>query len=135
SVAEVETRLAARAVALDVEAEGLVQARLRLDARQAPIAALEVERDAQRQQTRQLEQSARTTLEQLAGERAEVVRDGLAREEIEAARGAAAQLLRQIADGVTAPEHVRDAKRLMGIAVGRFAGHYLTERHLSVIPL
>jgi ribonuclease Y len=134
SVSEGETRLAARAVALDVDADGVVQTRQRLEARQTPIAALEAEREAQRKETRALEASARSTLEQLAGERAEVLRDALAREEIEEARGAAAQLLRQISDGVTAPEHVRDAKRLMGIAVGRFAGHYLTERHLSTIP-
>jgi ribonuclease Y len=135
AVAAAETRLAARAVALDVDGDGLAQTRQRLEARQAPIAAHEAEREVQRKEARALEVSARATLEQLAGERAEVVRDTLAREEIEGARGAAAHLLRQIAEGVTAPEHVRDAKRLMSIAVGRFSGHYLTERHLSLIPL
>src|SRR5436305_662230 len=75
------------------------------------------------------------TLERIASEKAEALRDAIVEGAIEEARDAAAQTLRHIAEGATAPEHVRDAKRVMGISVGRFAGHYLTERHLSVIPL
>src|SRR5215212_9550848 len=43
-LAAVETRLAARKGTLDVESEGVTQARERLQARQAPIAAHEAER-------------------------------------------------------------------------------------------
>jgi ribonuclease Y len=129
------TQLAARGVAVEVEVEGLALARQRLEARQVPIAAFEAEREAQRKEARALHASARGTLETLAGERAEALRDSLAEAEIEEARARAAHILRQIAEGVTAPEHVRDAKRVMGISVGRFSGHYLTERHLSTIPL
>jgi ribonuclease Y len=134
-LADAQTRLAARAVALDLEGEGLVQARQRLEARQAPIAAHEAEREAQLKEARSLHASARGTLERAAGEKAEALRDGIMEAEIEEARAAAAQMLRHISEGATAPEHVRDAKRVMGISVGRFAGHYLTERHLSLVPL
>jgi ribonuclease Y len=134
-IAAAETRLAARKGTLDVEAEGLGQVRERLEARQAPIAALEAERAAHQEEARSLTRSARELLERAAGEKAESLRDSLAEAQIEEARAAAAHLLRQISDGVTAPEHVRQATRVMGISVGRFSGHYLTERHLSLIPL
>jgi len=134
-LAAIETRLAARKGTLDVESEGLGQLRERLQARQAPIAAHETERDAQLKEAKGLHAEARASLERIAGERAEALRDGMAEAQIEEARAAAAHLLRQISEGTTAPEHVRDAKRVMGISVGRFAGHYLTERHLSLIPL
>lgn len=134
-VAAAETKLAARKGTLDVEADGLVQVRERLEARQVPIAAHEAERAARQAEARQHLQGARETLERLVGERAEAVRDALSEAQIEEARAAAAHLLRTIAEGVTAPEHVREATRVMGISVGRFSGHYLTERHMSIIPL
>jgi ribonuclease Y len=134
-LAEAQTRLAARAVALEVQGEGVGQTKQRLEARQAPIAAHESERAAQLAEAKTLHASARGTLERIAGEKAEALRDGIVEAHVEEARAAAAQMLRHISEGATGPEHVRDAKRVMGISVGRFAGHYLTERHLSVIPL
>ena len=44
-------------------------------------------------------------------------------------------LLRAVDQSASDPEQVRHAKRIMGIAVGRFSGHYLTERLLSTVPL
>jgi ribonuclease Y len=38
------------------------------------------------------------------------------------------------ADHLPVDEAARDAKRVMGIAVGRFSGHYLTERLHALIP-
>jgi ribonucrease Y len=134
-LAAVQTRLAARKGTLDVESEGLAQAKERLQARQAPIAAFEAERQARLEEARSLQAQARASLEKAVGERAEALRDAMAEAQVEEARAAAAHLLRQVAEGTNAPEHVRDAKRVMGISVGRFAGHYLTERHLSLIPL
>jgi ribonuclease Y len=134
-LAQAQTRLAARTVSLEAERERLVQTRERLEARQAPIAAHEAARQGQLAEAKTLHASARTVLERAAGEKAEVLRDAMVDSAIEDARAAAAQLLRHISDGATGPEHVRDAKRVMGISVGRFAGHYLTERHLSLIPL
>jgi ribonuclease Y len=55
--------------------------------------------------------------------------------EVETARAAGAQLVRQVGESAADPEHGRQAKRLMAIAVGRFSGHYLTERHHSVVPI
>src|SRR6185436_777552 len=52
----------------------------------------------------------------------------------EDARVHAAQAVRLV-DHAPVDEAGRDARRLMGIAVGRFSGHYLTERLHSLIPL
>src|SRR5439155_22730072 len=54
---------------------------------------------------------------------------------IEEAKAAAAASVRQIESGATDAEHGREAKRVMGIAVQRYHGHYLTERLLSNLPL
>ena len=55
--------------------------------------------------------------------------------EIEDARAAAAQVLRQTAESALAGAQIRAAKRIMGIAIGRFSGHDLTERLQFVISL
>jgi ribonuclease Y len=128
SLTELEARLGA-------EGEALAESRQRLEARQAPVTAHEQERAALLAEARGLETQARTTLETSAGHPASALRDALTESEIEAARASAAHLLRQLADTVASPEQVRQAKRIMGISVGRFSGHYLTERHLSIIPL
>jgi ribonuclease Y len=74
-------------------------------------------------------------LERRAEEAASSLRHGIIETEAEAARVAAAHLLRNVDQSGADPEHGRMAKRIMGIAVGRFSGHYLTERLHSIIPL
>jgi ribonuclease Y len=74
-------------------------------------------------------------LERRAEESAASLRRSLIEAETEAARVAGVQLLRSVDQSGSDPEQVRRAKRVMGIAVGRFSGHYLTERLLSIIPL
>jgi ribonuclease Y len=78
---------------------------------------------------------ARGALERAAGISSAALRDALAEAEVEEARAAASHLLRQLGEGAPAVDQARPAKRIMAIAVGRFSGHYLTERHLSLIPL
>jgi ribonuclease Y len=74
-------------------------------------------------------------LERIAQESAASLRQSIVETEAEAARVAAAYLLRGIDQSSADPDHGRMAKRIMGIAVGRFSGHYLTERLLSIVPL
>lgn len=63
------------------------------------------------------------------------LRASIIESETEAARVAGGQLLRSTDQSGSDPEQIRRAKRVMGIAVGRFSGHYLTERLSSVVPL
>ena len=74
-------------------------------------------------------------LERLAEDSAANLEHAIVETETEAARVAAAYQLRSVDQSGADPDHVRMAKRIMGIAVGRFSGHYLTERLLSIVPL
>jgi ribonucrease Y len=76
----------------------------------------------------------RAAIEARAGETAKQLRDAILETEAEAARVAGVQMLRAIEQSANDPEQTRHAKRVMGIAVGRFSGHYLTERLLSIVP-
>jgi ribonuclease Y len=134
-LADAETALEARRQRLEAEAEALADFKRRLLDRQAPIAAREAEREAHLAEAQRLHERARATLEKAAGQKASAVSQELGEQEREEARTAAAHVLRQITEEAASPEHPRRAKRIMGIAVGRFSGHYLTERHLSLVPL
>ena len=74
-------------------------------------------------------------LERRAGQVQSSLRSAIIEAEAEQARVAGAQLVRAVDQSGSDPEQVRRAKRLMGIAVGRFSGHYLTERLLSIVPV
>ena len=74
-------------------------------------------------------------LERRTEESASSLRHGIIETEAEGARTAAAHLLRNVEQSGADPEHGRMAKRIMGIAVGRFSGHYLTERLHSIIAV
>ncbi|MCU1277886.1 MAG: metal dependent phosphohydrolase, partial [bacterium] len=74
-------------------------------------------------------------LEQVAGETRADLRDRVVGEWVTEAKARAADELRRIDQGLTDAEHGREAKRVMGIAIQRYQGHYLTERLLSNLPL
>jgi ribonucrease Y len=73
--------------------------------------------------------------ERLAGETRGQVQKDLVHGWIEETRAEAAARLRAIDQNAGDPEHARQAKRVMGIAIQRYQGHYLTERLLSTIML
>jgi ribonuclease Y len=136
------------------EAE-LEQRARRVDSRRAELAAMEPrvaetqarleatrERAAQRdEEARRLREEiaaarveARTLLAQTAGESTGSAIDSLRDADIEEARLAAVRAERAAVEHATETAG-RFGKRVMGIAMGRFYGHYLTERLLSVIPI
>ena len=125
-----------------------------LDARRRTIAALEAEVVARRERLNTLRAAQRTREEQLrslgaetarvggerrvllerrAGQTAGQVRAAIIEGETESARVTGQQMLRAIEQAANDAEQVRRAKRVMGIAVGRFSGHYLTERLMSIV--
>jgi ribonuclease Y len=112
----------------------LAEAGGRLASGEAHLAAHRAEADLQRREAEALRRSARTALERAAGEDAGVIASAIREAEIDEARLAAARLLRGAAE-LAHDGAARPGKRLIGIATGRFAGHYLTERLLSVVPL
>ncbi|HET6150741.1 MAG TPA: Rnase Y domain-containing protein [Polyangia bacterium] len=129
-----EARLRRREAALAVDEGELDARRARLDAARQRAEAREGEARAVREEARALEARAPAALQERAGQTAASVRAALVEGEVEEARMAAAQLVRA-ADQVPVDDAGRRAQRVMGIAVGRFSGHYLTERLLSNLPL
>jgi ribonuclease Y len=113
----------------------LADLRERLAAREGPIKEREKQSAGLRKERKTALQAVRATLERLSGQPLPELQAALKDAELEEVRGRAAQALRAVEQSVNDPEHVRRAKRTMGIAVGRFSGHYLTERHLSNIPV
>ena len=129
-----EARLRRREAALSID-------RAEMDARREQLAGPRQRAEAREGEARQLREQARATelevprvLERCAGQTAAALRAGIMEAELEDARLAAAQLVR-MADQAGLDDAGRRAKRVMGIAVGRFSGHYLTERLLSMLPL
>lgn len=82
-----------------------------------------------------VEEDLSKTLERVAGETRLDLKTRLVQEWVDEARGAAEEELRQLDQNVNDAEYGHKAKRIMGIAVQRYAGHYLTERMLSNLPL
>ena len=74
-------------------------------------------------------------LERIAGESRIALGERKKMEWIDDARADAEERLRQIEAGANDAERGREAKRVMGIAIQRYAGHYLTERLLNNLPL
>lgn len=88
-----------------------------------------------KQEIAQLHADFLATLEKAAGATAVQVKTQLADGWIEEVRAEAAQRIRLIDQNTQDPEYARQAKRVMGIAVGRYHAHFLTERLLSNVPI
>jgi ribonuclease Y len=134
-LAEREAALVGRNVLANEEARALDELRSDLGERETPLAEREREKkvlDAeiallQRQHRQELERVARSSVQQTIRTLAEV--------EIDEARAAAAQLVRNASEGATVTEVARAAKRLMGISVGRLTDHFYSEKPQSIILL
>jgi ribonuclease Y len=106
----------------------------RAAATRSRIAAHEAEAARLRNEIAGAGRDARAALERAAGQTSRLAIEAIREAEIEEARLAAARIERSA--GEMANEGAgKGAKRIMGIAMGRFFGHYLTERLHSVLPL
>jgi ribonuclease Y len=134
-LAEGETSLAAQAVRIDEDVRLLGEARVRLAEREAPVAEREQDGRVLAAEVRSIERNRQAELERVAARPAREAQRMLVEGEVEDARAAAAQILRQTTESAMSGSQIRAAKRIMGIAVGRFFGHDLTERPQFVIAL
>ncbi|HXJ21236.1 MAG TPA: HDIG domain-containing protein [Polyangia bacterium] len=100
----------------------------------ARIAALEAEASAARTEAAASERALRSALERAAQQSTGEVLAILREAEVEETRVTAARSARAISEAAVEAATKR-AKRVMGIAVGRFYGHYLTERLHAVLPM
>jgi ribonucrease Y len=88
-----------------------------------------------RESVLRIEEEFTGCMEKIAGSTREQMKKRLGEAWIEEAKAQAAARMRAIEAATNDPEHVRNSKRIMGIAIQRYQGHYLTERLLSTLRL
>jgi len=112
----------------------LTEAAARLAAERERVTAHEAEAARTREELGTVDRQARAALERAAGQSAKEAVEALRDAEVDETRMTSTRAARLAAE-TTADGAVKGAKRIMGIAVGRFYGHYLTERLHAVVPL
>jgi ribonuclease Y len=85
-----------------------------------------IEQDARKRQA-----ELRTVVESKAGTTGEALKSEMVARWLDQTRAASAQRIRYVEQSTADPAYDREAKRVMGIAVGRYHGHFLTERNQS----
>jgi ribonuclease Y len=106
-----------------------------VSAREESLKAFEGRRRAADEARTAVSKESATALERAAGETRDEIVHRMVTEWVDEARAEAAERVRKIEAGMNDAHHGREAKRLMGIAMQRYEGHYLTERLLSNLPL
>ena len=134
-LAELEAALAGRTVLASEEARILAEIRKELSDREAPLAEIERETKGLEAERARLRQQQRSELERVARMTTAQATQAIVDADMEEARVAAAQLVRNASEGASASEVARAAKRLMGISVGRITDHFYSERAQSIIVL
>jgi ribonuclease Y len=135
SLEDREAAVAVRDMAVSIKAQELEHAAIALGRHEARVVAREAEVAEARGHIEAVQAEAVRALEASCGERAAEIRASLAEAELDETRRRMAQTLRTLDAQANDSDKVKYAKRIMGISVGRFYGHYLTERHQSFISL
>ncbi len=135
SSARREERAATRERALEDEASEIEPRAEALRLRDEAVRARTEASRAARAEADRLKGQARAELERVAGATAHAIRQQIIDGMLDETRAIAAQAVRVVDQNPSDPEWARQAKRVMGIAMARYEGHYLTERLLSNIVL
>jgi ribonuclease Y len=130
-----EDELGRRASALSLDEQRVMTRAAALTEREQGVKQAEQKKRALDDERRQVEEERVRLLESTAGETRKELRERLVGEWVAEAKARAADELRRIEQSLADAEHGREAKRVMGIAIQRYHGHYLTERLLSNLPL
>jgi ribonuclease Y len=134
-LAELEAVLAGRTVLASEEARALDEIGRELSDREAPLAEIERETKGLEAEWTLLRRQQRSEIERAAKVTTAQAKQKIIDAEIEEARVAASQIVRNASEGASASEVARAAKRLMGISVGRITDHFYSERVQSIIAL
>jgi ribonuclease Y len=128
-------RLAGERRQLQARGTELTEAGTRREARRTELEARDAEAESTRRQTRAADVDRRRALERAAGQDAAAIAATLRDAEVDEARLRAGRIERTLAEELAGDAAGKRGKRLMGIAMGRFSGHYLTERLHAIVPL
>jgi ribonuclease Y len=105
-----------------------------LGQKEKTMAGREQAAEAAARKAEELVTEAKVRLERLAGMSAEQARQKLVEQVTEEAKRAAAVEIKKIEDATREEAELR-AKKIIGTAVQRYAGEYVAERTVSVVPL
>jgi ribonucrease Y len=130
-----EDELERRAAAISTDEQRIISRQAAAEERESGLREAEDKRRRLDDERKQIEAELLKTLERVAGERRDEARQRMIGEWVEQARAEAAELVRRVDAENADVDQGREAKRVMGIAVQRYQGHYLTERLLSNLPL
>ncbi len=130
-----EDELARREIAFAAEEARVIARSAAVNEREQGLKQLDATRRQRDDERKRVEDDIVRRLEQIAGETRVDLRERLVGEWVTEAKARAADELRRIEQSLADAEHGREAKRVMGIAIQRYQGHYLTERLLSNLPL
>ena len=130
-----EDELSRRQASFSAEEQRVIAQAAALNEREQGLKAFEAQRRQLDEERKKLEVEMVRRLEEQAGESRGELRDRIVGEWVTEAKARAADELRRIDQSLADAEHGREAKRVMGIAIQRYQGHYLTERLLSNLPL
>jgi ribonuclease Y len=105
-----------------------------LEKKERTVAGREQAAEATARRAEELLNESKAKLERLAGVTAEQARAELTAQVVEEAKKAAAADVKRIEDEARA-EAEEKSKRILGTAIQRYAGEYVSERTVSVVPL
>ena len=129
-----EKRLQQKEETVDRRGEDLHDRELELSRRDKAAGDREGRADASRAQYDELVRASRTQLERLAGVSATEARQQLIQSFVDEAKVEAGKAVRLIEEGAR-EEADRRAKRIIGLAIQRYAGEHVQERAVTVVPL
>jgi ribonuclease Y len=132
---KVDGEVASAALQLTADEARLRERDSSLEARAGALSESDRQRSLLDNERKRVATDELAALERAAGEGRKELIDRLRGEWVDEVRAEAEEQLRQVEAGANDPERGREAKRVMGIAMQRYAGHYLTERLLSNLPL
>jgi ribonuclease Y len=130
-----EDQLRHREAAIAVDEQRVIARSAAVNEREAGLKSAEERKRALEAEKQRIEADLMKTLERVAGEARLDVRSRLVADWVDEAKASAAERIRKLEANMNSTEHGREAKRIMGIAIQRYQGHYLTERLLSNLPL
>jgi ribonuclease Y len=130
-----EDELRRREAAIAGDEQKVIARAAAVSEREAGLKAAEDRKRALDGEKKKVEEQLSQTLERIAGEARLDVRSRLVTDWVDEAKASAAERIRKLEANMNSSEHGREAKRVMGIAIQRYQGHYLTERLLSNLPL
>ena len=133
-LAQLQERLMHREETLDKKVELLDQKELELNRREKKLAQQEERISQMEKEAKQKLQEVNRKLEQISGLTASEAKKLLMESMIEEARHDAAMKIKQIEDE-TRQEAEKIAKKILSQAIERYAGEYVTESTVTVIPL